>query len=749
MKPISLIILFFSFLFWKNVSAQQNYSKSFYLIDIKPDYVFDPTTKHQVDSILKLYHKTNNDTFKLRYLQIFSEGLEDPQLWTAYNKYLYDYSHTKKDSLHVYATASALNNMGYEQQFIYNDLAAAKNYYRQADTLYRSINHYAGVGVIINNLAYISQHEGNLQEAIELYVEAGKLFEKENQALGLTSIYINLGDIYFQNDELNNAETFFKKALFYAQKTKQETAIANVYNQLAVVAGKKNDTKTAIDYYLKGYAIYAKNKVYSRMSLMNIGLANSYASLKDTQQYVKCITDAYQASLLSTDMQIKVRVYNKVVLMCILKKDLKKAALFADSAYRFSKQINYPELIAEAALNVSNVAREKGNYMQAYDYLREYQRINDTIHSNTIRNKIIKSQYQLEYNKKEVELKADQEKKDAIRRAEKRQQQLILVIVSIALLAIAVFGFIAFLNYRKTKRANVIIENQKMEVELKNEEITHQKELVEEKQKEIIDSITYAQRIQQAVLTGEEVWNKVSKEHFILFKPRDIVSGDFYWAYNTPNNRSVFALADCTGHGVPGGFMSMLGNSFLNEIVVENKIFKANEILNKLRSKIIHALEQKGHAEQKDGMDISLCVWNKIDNTLEFAGANNPLWLVRSRVADPDLSGPEAPRDAELIEYKADKMPIGTYLETEVPFSSVTIQLQAGDIIYLTTDGYADQFGGHKGKKFKYKPMIEMILRHSGEAMEVQKLNLEKAHEDWKTGHDQVDDICVIGIKVS
>jgi serine phosphatase RsbU (regulator of sigma subunit) len=277
-----------------------------------------------------------------------------------------------------------------------------------------------------------------------------------------------------------------------------------------------------------------------------------------------------------------------------------------------------------------------------------------------------------------------------------------------------------------------------MEVELKNEEVTHQKELVEEKQKEIIDSINYAKRIQQAVLTGEDVWKKVSKEHFILFKPKDIVSGDFYWAYNTPNNRSVFALADCTGHGVPGGFMSMLGNSFLNEIVVENKIFKADEILNKLRSKIIQALEQKGGTQQKDGMDISLCVWNKLDNTLEFAGANNPLWLVRKNENAV----------TELVEVKADKMPIGTYLENEVPFSSTTIQLQKGDIIFLCTDGYADQFGGPKGKKYKYKPLIDSLIKNYNLSMEEQKVAAEIAFNDWKNHHEQVDDVSLIGVRV-
>ena len=179
--------------------------------------------------------------------------------------------------------------------------------------------------------------------------------------------------------------------------------------------------------------------------------------------------------------------------------------------------------------------------------------------------------------------------------------------------------------------------------------------------------------------------------------------------------------------------MSMLGNSFLNEIVVENKLFKADEILNRLRAKVIAALEQKGMTEQKDGMDISLCVWNKLDNTMEFAGANNPLWLLR---------------DGIMAEYKADKMPIGTYLGMEVPFSSTVISLQKSDVIYLSTDGYADQFGGEKGKKMKYKPFMELLVSTSLLDMKAQKHELEKAFEDWKKNYEQVDDVSVIGIRV-
>ena len=731
-RSMSRLLALFA-LMCSQLCAQQKYDQSFYLIGLKPDFVFDPGVKRDVDSVLKLYHHTRNDTLRLYYLKVFSEGLEEPQLWTAYNRYLYGLTKSRNDSLGVSYKALALNNLGFESQYVDNDLESAKAYYRQADSLFRSIRHYAGVGVAINNIAYIYQHQGNLQEAIRLYVEAGKLFEQNNQSLGLTSIYINLGDIYFQNDELDNAELFFKKALFYSRKTKQENVVANAYAQLAAIYLKKNRVHQAIDFYTKASGIYEKGKAYNRWALMKVGLSNAYAQLKDTQQYIRYIHEAHRISLLTSDLQIKARIYSKIASMYIARNDLKNASLFADSSYRYATQIRFPELMADAALNLSTVSGRQGNYQKAYEHLREYMGLNDSIRSSDIRNKVVKSQYELEYNKKEIELKAEQEKKDAIRQAEKKQQQLILLLVSLGLLIIAVFGAIAFINFRKTKKANLIIENQKLQVELKNEEITHQKELIEEKQKEIIDSINYARRIQQAVLTGEDVWSKVSKEHFILFRPKDIVSGDFYWAYNTPDGCSVFALADCTGHGVPGGFMSMLGNSFLNEIVVENKVFKADEILNRLRSKIIAALEQKGMTEQKDGMDISLCVWNKHNNTLEFAGANNPLWLLR---------------DGAITEYKADKMPIGTYLETEVPFSSTLIPLEKSDVIYLSTDGYADQFGGEKGKKLKYKALLEMLARYSSLVMDDQKQELDRAFVSWKSNYEQVDDVCVIGIRV-
>ena len=591
-------------------------------------------------------------------------------------------------------------------------------------------------------------------------------------------VLIQFGNSYHMESKADSSLKYYNKALIYFRKINNEKGIAKVYQSFALVKKSAGDIEGSIVDSEKAYEIYDKiNWTLGKVNTLN-NISNAYTILKknniavdysrkavslsktlnDSLKYFVMLSE-YGGKLMNVKMYDSASYYitestpfleRNGLYYSLLVLNSNLASIFHDQNKDYEKSKNYLykalkySYLSGATDNLHVIYRQLSyNYIKqknvdsALKYFDKMIYFIDTINNQKALNLTKELETKYETEKKELQIK-NQSFEIQSQEKENKQKTLIILFGTLALVGTGFFAAIAFVNYRKSKKANIIIENQKLQVELKNEEITHQKELVDEKQKEIIDSINYAKRIQQAVLTGEDVWNKISKEHFILFKPKDIVSGDFYWAYNTPNNRSVFALADCTGHGVPGGFMSMLGNSFLNEIVVENKIFKADQILNKLRSKIINALEQKGGTQQKDGMDMSLCVWNKLDNTLEFAGANNPLWLVRKNENAA----------TELVEIKADKMPIGLYLEEEKPFTSTVIQLQAGDIIYLCTDGYADQFGGPKGKKLKYKPLIESLIKNSALDMATQKASLEIAFNDWKSNHDQVDDVSLIGVKV-
>jgi serine phosphatase RsbU (regulator of sigma subunit) len=235
-------------------------------------------------------------------------------------------------------------------------------------------------------------------------------------------------------------------------------------------------------------------------------------------------------------------------------------------------------------------------------------------------------------------------------------------------------------------------------------------------------------------MTGTE-----TKPFFIYYKPKDIVSGDFYYALShkhvgKQNEIFYMCTADCTGHGVPGAFMSMLGISYLNESILEKNLVHPNEILDNMRTGIIASLNPEGSEEEsKDGMDCVLCAYDFANMKLEFAAANNPLWLMRG---------------GQITEYKADKMPVGKYQENVAPFTLHTIDLKKGDVIYTFTDGYADQFGGDKGKKFKYKQLQEKLLEIHTKPMEDQKKILNETFENWKGNHEQVDDVCVIGILI-
>ncbi len=230
-----------------------------------------------------------------------------------------------------------------------------------------------------------------------------------------------------------------------------------------------------------------------------------------------------------------------------------------------------------------------------------------------------------------------------------------------------------------------------------------------------------------------------TKNFFILYKPKDIVSGDFYYALAhkpTSIKQELFFLctADCTGHGVPGALMSMMGISCLNESIIERNIYHPGEVLDDVRKSIITSLNPEGSEEEsKDGMDCALCVYDFENMNLEIALANNPLWLVRG---------------GAVTEYTADKMPVGKYGEEMKPFRTQTIKLQKGDIIYTFTDGFADQFGGPKGKKFKYKQLEQILLANAGLDMEKQKEILDTTFENWRGSFEQIDDVCIIGVRV-
>ena len=292
----------------------------------------------------------------------------------------------------------------------------------------------------------------------------------------------------------------------------------------------------------------------------------------------------------------------------------------------------------------------------------------------------------------------------------------------------------AFEVYNLKSQNKHLIEDLKeanLNLEQKVKERTRQ---IEQQSRNITDSIHYASRIQTALMLPSEELDRLLPSHFILNKPKDIVSGDYYWVSHK-DNRIIVAVADCTGHGVPGAFMSIMGINLLNEIVSNKETLRANEVLNELRDHLIKSLGQTGHRyEAKDGMEMALCVVDMESKQLQFSGAFRPMYLLRNE---------------ELIETKGDRMPIGIYNEEEVSFTNKEIQVRDNDVFYLFTDGYVDQIGGPNKKTFKSKNFKKLLKDIHQRPLKEQKSILEKEHKTWRSDMEQIDDIMIMGVKLS
>lgn len=705
MKNVLLILLFFSL-----SCFSQNQRKIDSLIKVAST-ANDTTKLHCYNMLAVLYQGNDNEKIKEYALKILDLATKtNNQKYIAASQLklgVYYYFETNYDSAEVYfnkailiskasnirvVEADAHQNLGImfsdrsEFQKAINELILAQKIQEQLKNNKSTAN-------IKNNIAVMYIRQKNYALAEKQIFEAIALTDTTKQKGLLGYPYSNLGIIYVEREQHVKACVYYKKALREFEYMSDFYGMSACYNNLYLAYINQNKIDSAIIYNNKLKSVSKKQKDVGNEFLSNLNFEITYQRFK---------------------------------------KNALLAKYYLDSMRLVLHRINKPEndIAFYQALATYNFLYDNAD--TGYFYMDKFLNKKDSIVS--IENALITSELQTKYESEKKDLELKQANSELNFEEEKNKRKTIIIwLGTAAFVGTLFFLILAFINYRKAKKANLIIQNQNHILELQKLEVEKQKHIVEEKQNEIISSINYAQRIQSAVLTGDEVWKKISKEYFILFQPRDIVSGDFYWAHVLSNGRAVFALADCTGHGVPGGFMSMLGNSFLNELVVENKLFKADEILNRLRDKVIAALFQKGQTQQKDGMDMILCVWNKMDNTLEFAGANNALYIVRNK---------------QITEYKGDKMPIGSYLEENKKFTSQKITLETNDVIYLSTDGFADQFGGEKGKKFRSKKLEELLVEVSTATAEEQKQVLITSFARWKKQFEQTDDVSLIGIKV-
>lgn len=594
----------------------------------------------------------------------------------------------------------------------------------------KEINDKPGIAGSLGNIGNVYLSMGNYQKALMYNIESLKGYEEINDKKNIAICDVVIGNIYIKLNIHSKAKNYLILALEHYTELDDKTGIAGSLYNLGLECENEGNFSEAMSYNKKAIEFSKKynNQFIYALSIVNVGnvLKKQNHYLESLEQYknalniLKKFGDKYSvASLLNSIGD----------LYCKLNRS-REAISYQEKALAIAKEIEASDIIKESYLGLAKAHKLQHDYQRSLEYQELYSDIKDSIYSGESSKNIAEMQTRFETEKKEKEIqmltKDNEIQTLAFSKKEselKRQKQFTFFVI-IGLLLVISLGFFIYKGYRQKQKANIALENAYSVIENKNKNIT--------------DSINYAKKIQTAILPSLLTLRKIFPDSFVFLKPKDIVSGDFYFFTEVIINESrsiVIAVLDCTGHGVPGAFMSMIGNDLLSQIIIEKKITVPAEILNHLNNGIITALKQdQEFSESKDGMDIALCIFNVETKELSYSGAYRPLLIFKKS-------------KNSLEEIKADRQSIGG-VKQDSGFTNHIIKLSPGDSFYLFTDGYSDQFGGKNGKKFKYKQLHDLILNSANKQMEEQKIILATTIENWKGNLEQVDDILIIGIRI-
>lgn len=564
--------------------------------------------------------------------------------------------------------------------------------------------------------------------------------------------------IYWNHNQYRKAITHYEKSLDLNQDLDNENGIAMIHNNLGMLYSDIGEYDTAYDYFMRTLAARRSNKEKIGMISALINLSVVLNNLDRYDESIKNLEEALELARELNDPDQMKSCYG------MLSETHEKAGNPEKSIYYFElyrtfhekvqrEKIKRTEAEAEAArLRAQLAEAEKRNQeLQLREKDKEIAEYDAT--QKNLLDSLSRRQLEVEYFKQQKrirELEAiEAREKQQLLDAQLEKTQLVRNGFIGGFALIVLFSFFLYRNYRQKKRINNDLKERNEEVNMQNEEIRVQRDQIleqsnqleviyrqmQEKNLQITRSINYAQRIQDAMLTREPPLTSLLPASFVLFKPRDVVSGDFYW-YGQKNGRIILAAVDCTGHGVPGAFMSMIGNDLLDTIVKTNGITRPDLILSAMHQGVMEALNQK-QTDNKDGMDIALIVLDPEAQKLHFAGANRPLLLVRG---------------GQLEEYKGTRRGIGGYLDAsrqQKDFESHTVSLDQPAHFYIFSDGYQDQFGGEHDRKFMIKRLKKLLLEiHEQPPAEQQRI-LDHTIEEWMKDTEQIDDILVIGGQIN
>jgi len=620
--------------------------------------------------------------------------------------------------------------------FVYFNLSncnKALNYLYRALKLKQELNDEKTIAFTYILIGCVYEKQGRFSDALKINFQSLKLCEKIKDSVQMSQCYNNIGIIYETQKNYQEAIKYHQLSLKLKLKSDNKSEIATSYQNIGSVYLAQGNYDKAIEYYQ--IAIQSAQKVNDKTTLTII--YNNIAYLYFEQNRIK---DALEVGLIAVNLSKEIgEKYSEasltnIIAKCYLKlRVLNKAKFYAAQNLSLAKEIGSLETYRESYTLQTEVDSSLGNYKQALEYYKLSIIYRDSIENKENTKKIVEAQMNYDFDKKQtadsIKVSADKKVLHAQIAQQKTQRNGFVVGFALVLL---LAGFI-FRNYKQKQKANLLLEEKNIAITSQKEVIEEQKKTVEVKQKQIVDSINYAKRIQESILIPEQTIQQHLPNSFVLFLPRDIVSGDFYW-FHQQDNQSIVVCADCTGHGVPGAFLSMVGSTLLNEIVVHKKITDPANIMKQLAAGVSDTLKHKEKDEMDtDGMDISICTFS--NKELHFAAANNPIYVVNQK-------------GLQEIEPQVNSINGIFEMNVDEKIDSITLSPEAGSMIYMSTDGFADQPGQATKKKLYSAGFEKMLIELHHLPLQEQKEKLATFFNEWRGNLKQHDDILVMGIRV-
>jgi serine phosphatase RsbU (regulator of sigma subunit)/pterin-4a-carbinolamine dehydratase len=691
------LILFLACIFLSVFSIAQNNSKTDSLENVLKSKIEDTTRVN-----------TLNDLSRAYFTKSFDKGV-------AYAEEAKSLAEKIKFEKGI---ANSNNNIGV-LQWQHGEYSKALESFQHALSVFQSVGDKMGIAKCYGNIGLIHRARGDLSLALNYQLRSLKVREEIKDKDGMAKNYSAIGNIYDSQLNFPLSIEYHNKALKLWSELGNRRGVATSFVNIGNVYWEQKKDKEALESYLKSLSMFLllEDEIGASSCYMNLGMI--YDKQKKYQLAVEYNLKALRIKEKLKDNSGISTSYNNLASTLLHMGKYDEAMVYLNKSLEICKKSNRKEGLKVVYGTLASIYAEQNKFKEAYYYKELYSNMKDSLFNENSSKEIaeMQSKYENEKKQNEIELLT---KDSEIQALQLNRNKLWMIMLCVAVLLILALAALFYIRWQIKHKSHILLEHRNME-------ITQQK-------KEITDSINYAKRIQESILPPIDTWSKMLPDSFIFYRPKDIVSGDFYWI-EQKNDVVCFAAVDCTGHGVPGALMSVVGFNLLTQAINEVNLVRPSDILKHLDAGVTKTLRQSEEGKGvKDGMDLSICSLNRKTLELEYAGAFNSLYYISNGI---------------FTEIKADKFPIGVNTDGKVDeYTNHKIQLQKGDCVYLYSDGYADQFGGPKGKKFKYNQLKELLTAISVLPIEQQRNAIEKKFDEWKGLLEQVDDVVIIGVRV-